>query len=288
MPQWEPSPQYGKIVEANRRFYARYADSYESTETCVVDPRAQRGLEHDLDRIWELLRADGGPVTVLDACGGSGTVAVKLLERGAEVTVCDISPELLDILECKCAQRSFAPRIVCAEIAEFLATDPVSYDLITFSSALHHLEDIEAVLSLARNRLRPGGLLFTVFDPTRRTTAAVRSLVSLDFLAFKLHRHARDVVPALWRRLRRRRARLAGRVGAARELELSDATVGVLAEYHVGMGIDDLALADRLVRGGFEMVWHERYAGARYLVTRFLLDRLTAVTAFKLLLLRPL
>jgi 2-polyprenyl-3-methyl-5-hydroxy-6-metoxy-1,4-benzoquinol methylase len=288
VPYWNPSARYRKVADANRAFYARTARWYDGTEPCVVSARLQQALEADLDRIV------GGPLAkaphtarALDACGGSGNVASKLLRRGVRVTVCDVSPDLLEIFRLKHAGDDGSVEIVCAEIGEYLARSDAHFDLIVFSSALHHLEDIRGVLTLAFERLNPGGLLFTVFDPTSRQHTLARALTRLDYVAFKIHKQPADVPASILRHVRRTWRGRRRDDTAGEELSITDDNVGVLAEYHVDRGIDDLDLVRWLRQIGFEVVWHQRYSDARYAATRVLLRWLDEVTMFKLLLRKP-
>ena len=286
MQPWQPTETYAKIASANRLYYAQTAAQYDSSETCVTDPKAQALLENDMDRILQLLTKPAAQVRALDACGGSGNIALKLLRRGVQVTLADISEELQAIFRRKCAAENFTPKIYTGEIAEFLAKAPDAFDLIVFSSALHHLENVEAVLRLARERLAPGGLLFTVFDPTCRAQHHVltRMAQRLDYFGFKLFCQTSDVFGALGRRTKRLLSgtRAANKSAAA----VNESTAGLLAEYHVEKGIDDLALVSRLKQAGYEVVWHERYAGGRTALTRKLIQALGDATSFKLLLRR--
>jgi ubiquinone/menaquinone biosynthesis C-methylase UbiE len=285
MSNWNPSAQYRKVAEANRQYYAQNAEMYELTETCVIDPRFQRSLGLDIDRILSMIDKHPNEIRALDACGGSGNVSMKLLIRAVQVTTCDISPHLLRIFQAKCRENGLSPIVLCAEIGAFLSMQKASYDLIVFSSALHHLESIDKVLLLAFSRLNSGGLLFTVFDPTSRTTILTRILLRLDYFVFKIHKQPHDVLAATVRRLRRTYAGvLSGYGNSKQDLEIDSSTLGVLAEYHVEHGIDDVDLVERLKGIGFEVVWHERYQDARYALTRLLLRLMNQVTAFKLLL----
>ena len=286
MPDWQPTETYTKIAAANRLFYAQTAAQYDTTETCVTDPRAQALLEQDLDRILQLLQRPAAQVRALDACGGSGNISLKLLRRGVRVTLADISEDLQAIFRQKCTAAGFTPTVFTGEIAAFLANTTDHFDLVVFSSALHHLENVEAVLRLARERLAPGGLLFTTFDPTARAQHhwLTRVLQRLDYFGFKLFCQTSDVLGAVRRRTKRL---LAGTRAAAKDqAEVNESTAGLLAEYHVEKGIDDLALVSHLKQAGYEVVWHERYAGGRTALTRGLIKALGDATSFKLLLRR--
>src|SRR5436190_5082746 len=226
MSNWSPSSEYQRVAEANRQFYAGIAPLYDGSETCVTDRRIQQNLEADLDRILGILGRQPTPIRALDACGGSGNVALKLLKRGLDVTLVDISPELLELFRNKCAGSHPAPGIVCSEIAAYMLQTSRTFDLIVFSSALHHLEDIEAVLTLAFQCLESGGLLYSIFDPTSRSRlkAATRLLQRLEYFTFKLFCQTGDLPAAAMRRLRR----LCSGVSAQRKSDaaLNRATAG--------------------------------------------------------------
>lgn len=286
MPDWLPSTAYKKIAEANREIYAKVAGLYDETETCVTDPGVQSELEATLDRVLALL-ALPGKILALDACGGSGNISLKLMRRGIKVVLTDISPELQQIFLAKCETLGLQPQAVCSEIAEFLARTELRFDLIVFSSALHHLENIDEVLTLAFGRLNPGGLLFTVFDPTSQEQLSTVSKILLrtEYFAFKIFCQTADLPQAIGRRLSRFVS--GSRPEDKSKMTLNNATAGMLAEYHAHKGIDDLALAQRLRQVGYEVVWHERSAGTRFAWTGRIVKWLGDVTSFTLLLRKP-
>lgn len=275
---------YQKVAEANRRYYAKTASLYNTTETCVTNIQAQHMLEEDIDDIVQLIGEAPGTIRALDACGGAGNVSTKLLRRKVDVITCDISIDLLGIFQEKCMREGLLPQIVCAEIGDFLTSAQVRYDLIVFSSALHHLEDVAGVLRLAYERLNPGGFLYTVFDPTARQSVFTRRVVWFDYIAFKVLQQTDDLLPGVIRRLLRTVNKFQRSDSSKEQMDISDANLGVLAEYHVEQGIDDIELVRYLAGIGFEIVWHNRYHGARYALTRYLLNLFGDVTAFKLLL----
>ena len=284
---WQPSTTYKKIAEANREFYAKTAGQYDATESCVTDSGTQSELEATLDRVLAVLGKRPGEVLALDACGGSGNISLKLLRRGVEVILTDISPELQGIFEAKCGQLGLRSQTVCSEIAEFLSATGLSFDLIVFSSALHHLENIDEVLTLAFDRLKPNGLLFTVFDPatSARLSTVSRILLRTEYFAFKVFCQTADLPKAVGRRVSRM---VSGSSSDDKSsVNLNSATAGMLAEFHVEKGIDDLALTQRLRQVGYEVVWHERSAGTRFALTGWIVRRLGDVTSFSLLLRKP-
>jgi 2-polyprenyl-3-methyl-5-hydroxy-6-metoxy-1,4-benzoquinol methylase len=287
MNQWKPSENYRKIAEANRSFYTNLAALYDKTEGSVVDPHEQAVLETELDRALTLLGRNTAEVRALDACGGSGSVALKLLRRGAKVTLADISPDLIKIFQKKCQTSGYKPETVCTEIADFLSDPKQTFDLIVFSAALHHLENIEGVLTLAFERLAPRGLLLTLFDPTDRSQLRMmtRVIQRVDYYAFKIIHQSADLPKAIGRRLRRIFA--GSSADNKTSVALDTSTVGMLAEYHIEKGIDDKRLVSVLCGVGYEVVEHERYAGGRTDWMRKTTKAFGDATSFKLVLRKP-
>ena len=242
-------------AEANRRFYADLAPVYDETEHCI-NCRAQRDrLRRLLDAALEL--APPAPST-LDACGGSGNAAELLADRGLRPVVVDVSAEMLARWRAKAAERGLDPEVHVSEIDAFLRSDQRDWDLIVFSSALHHLEDYREVLALAAERLSPSGLIATSYDPIR-TSAPVRLIMRLDWILWELFTQPGKALKLIGERLRRGRAAEAG------------PTIAQLAERHDSAGIDDVALAAAMAAAGVEVVRHDREAEARIGPIRFLL-----------------
>ena len=285
MDKWSPSKAYTNVAEANRCFFSQRAALFEATET----PRGahQAKLEADLDRVLEVLGKRPEEIRALDACGGSGNISLMLLRRGIQPILADISPELLEIFRQKCESNSFKPYTVCKEIGAFLAEESGPFDLILFSSALHHLENFRQVLTLAFNRLAPGGVLFTIYDPTprRQLRLITKILLRIEYYIFKIFYQSFDLPKAIGRRLRRT---LTGSSASNKgNVAFNSSNVGVLAECHVEQGIDDLDLVVYLREIGFEVVQHDRYAGTRFTWVDRMIRWLGDATHFKLLLRRP-
>jgi len=279
---WYPSEQYQKVAKANLLAYAKNAESYDRMETCVVSHRCQLMLERDIDEILHMLHSSiDKDIYALDACGGSGNVALKLLERGVKVVLCDISLELIEIFKSKCRDRGLSAEPICHEIGYFLSTTDKKFDLIIFSSALHHIEDYISVLQLASARLSPGGMIYTVFDGVKRGFLA-RVVLRADYMVFKALHHPSDMFPALIRRLKKMKSELSS--STSKEISnLTEENIGMLAEYRALRGIDDFVLVDKMQQQGLTIIWHKRYPDARYALFRFFLRFLRISTSFKLL-----
>lgn len=276
--------EYQRVAEANRLFYREVARLYDSTETCITSPRFQNQLRESLKEILGLISKPAQEVSALDACGGTGNVALNLARLGVPAELSDISSEQLAIYHEKCAAAGLEPRTFQGEISQFLRSNPAKYDLIVFSSALHHLQDYTYVLSLAFDALAPGGLIFTLYDPTpagarKRST---RIFLAADYLVFKFTAQLGDVPAGIARKIKRRLRR-----GAAAGAEGGSDETPFLAEYHMLSGIDDHKLAEHMKELGAEVVWHRRIPGGRHAFTRKLIGLFGDATDFELLLRKP-
>src|SRR5690242_5603457 len=132
--------------EANRLFYADLAAEYDRTERCAFTPGERAKLRGALERALERV---GPTPTALDAGGGTGNASSILVELGVEPLVVDVSPEMLAVWRAKATALGHEPHTEASGLEEFLDEGDESWDLIVFSSVLHHLEEPLRVLQLA-------------------------------------------------------------------------------------------------------------------------------------------
>jgi 2-polyprenyl-3-methyl-5-hydroxy-6-metoxy-1,4-benzoquinol methylase len=259
-----------RAADANRAFYADHAVAYDSSEHCVAHDKAQRLLERVLaDALAACATAE--PRT-LDACGGTGNVSTLLARRGVRTTVVDVSPEMLARWSAKAESLGVPADVEVAEVDEFLARDERSWDLIVFSSALHHLDDYAGVVAAAYGRLAPGGVLVTAFDPIQADDRLTQRLRRFDYL-LSLAASPRALAASLRRKSERRSS--------------GGVNIGELAEKHALDGVDEGAVVARLQEAGAEIVAHERYASQRYRLTELLFRALRRTTTFHLIARKP-
>ena len=104
---------------------------------------------------YEFVRAHfpPAPARVLDIAGGSGRFALPLLRDGYDVTVNDINPPSLRLLQKRCADLP-----VRLLPGDFLQVDvPGHFDAALAMECLEKLP-IEQALSRVRDLLKPGGV----------------------------------------------------------------------------------------------------------------------------------
>jgi len=267
-----------RIIAANRDFYRQVAEKYDRYESCVSNAHLQEILEADLDKIHSCFTSLGRTPMCLDCGGGTGNLALKMLARGWDATVVDVSDEMLGVFERKAAAKGFSPRLISRPIAQFLKTTSETFDLVAFNSVLHHLYCYTRVAELAAARVRSGGFFYSNFDPVvPRHPFWARTFESLDIVVAKFMFDVRDVLPGIWRRMRklfRRRDSLFGRA------VVSD---GDLAEYHARTGVDDAQIIHLLERSGFSILKHERYPAGRTRAAQFLNEPLRLLENFKII-----
>lgn len=253
-------------TEANRLFYASRANEYDTTEFCVNNPLCKRKLRDALEHALPNLPKDA---KVLDAGGGSGNACAFLIEQGFAPYLVDVSREMVAVWERKARLRGYEPRCEVTPLEDFFATDGRRWDLIVFSSVLHHLEDPAELLELAARRLEPGGFIVTVFDPLELRRAGV-ALRKLDYLVWLITHSARELPRLVAQRLR------------SRARAVTEENVGAVAEYHAVTGLNDREITTRLTDAGLVVVGHERTYDARYPFIRWLAELMRMPTSFSM------
>lgn len=133
----------------SRERFAPRAHDYRTSPTHAAGP--------DLDLLVSLVAA--GPGTrALDVATGGGHVALALAKTGADVTACDLTPEMLDAAAALLAEHGCQASFVVAE-ASALPFDDESLDVVTCRIAAHHFPDAAAFFAEVARVLRPGGRL---------------------------------------------------------------------------------------------------------------------------------
>jgi demethylmenaquinone methyltransferase/2-methoxy-6-polyprenyl-1,4-benzoquinol methylase len=136
-------------------------------------------LSANVDKAWRKTTVGRlglrGTERVLDACTGTGDLAIALLEGGAkEVVGTDFAPKMVERAERKAAKDVAAGR------ARFLVADttrlpfePGSFDAATVGFGVRNLEDMDAGFRELARVLRPGGRL-AVLEFSRPKNPIVR------------------------------------------------------------------------------------------------------------------
>jgi demethylmenaquinone methyltransferase / 2-methoxy-6-polyprenyl-1,4-benzoquinol methylase len=135
-------------AEGVRTMFDRIAPVYD-----VMNHVMTAGLDRRWRRITidETVRADD---RVLDACCGTGDLAIGARGRGADVVGLDFSERMLERAARKEPQIEWVQGDVLA-----LPFEDASFDAVTVGFGVRNVEDLEAGVRELRRVLRPGGRL---------------------------------------------------------------------------------------------------------------------------------
>jgi len=97
---------------------------------------------------------------VLDMAGGTGDIAFRLAKAGAEVTVADINPAMLEVGRERADKRGIADLTWQEENAESLTFGTELFDAYTIAFGIRNVTDIPAALREAHRVLKFGGRFF--------------------------------------------------------------------------------------------------------------------------------
>ncbi|MDR7254352.1 SAM-dependent methyltransferase [Nocardioides sp. BE266] len=98
---------------------------------------------------------------ILDAGCGSGPLVADFVERGADVTGFDASPEMVEIARRRLGDDA---TLLVADLTQPLPFGTGEFDDAVASLVLHYLEDWSGPLAELRRVLRPGGRLVVVVN----------------------------------------------------------------------------------------------------------------------------
>jgi ubiquinone/menaquinone biosynthesis C-methylase UbiE len=128
--------------------YARYASDYDERE------RFWNSFEQNY--LLPYINLAKGK-KVLDAGAGTGRIAIKLQNGGANVTALDISPEML----AKLKKKNHHIKTVEGDMEQMPFEDE-SFDMVFSSLAIVHLKKVDTFLDECYRVLKNGGLLILV------------------------------------------------------------------------------------------------------------------------------
>ena len=122
---------------------------------------AMSGGMHRLwkDRFVRRVKPQPGEA-ILDMAGGTGDIAFRMAERGAEVTVADINQEMLDVGLERAVKRGLDTLVWSRQNAEQLAYPDRTFDAYTIAFGIRNVTHIDKALAEAFRVLKFGGRFF--------------------------------------------------------------------------------------------------------------------------------
>jgi SAM-dependent methyltransferase len=184
-------------LEAVRAAFTRQAD-YINTSPAFVNEERVRWLL----RLARASSAQGIPLRLavaLDVACGAGIIAVALAAQVRHVTGVDITPAVLERAETRAREAQVHNvRFEVGDAARLPYPD-ACFDLVTCTSAFHHLDQSQRVMAEVARVLRSGGA-FCAMDIT---TPEVRPAREQHQIMERLRdpSHTTNLTPSAWRRL---------------------------------------------------------------------------------------
>ncbi len=226
------------ILDENIKLHRIEAGHYEALHPEEYNWFEQGQILRDLAFIRSLLPSGSA---ALDLGCGTGNIFLKLLELGFEGWGVDISQEMLSSLERRVPDSvRHKATLYAQDIDTFIGACSRKFDLMTISSALHHLPDYINTLGRAAGLLNKGGYLYITHEPTKDALSPDpffrKILWQLDNLLYVLYRRGR--APAV----------------EARNYRLSD--------YHLYHGFNEDAVVSQCRARGLEVVKFTKYSSA--------------------------
>lgn len=167
----DDGPTGGRLNDI-RAYYDRIAPRLRAVEQ--QNWHLQSRMSCVLDTIDGYGPGSGG--RVLDVGCGGGFLLEELARRGYSGVGIDLSPESVDIARTRLTDIGAADRLT-AQVGSAYEPPEGTYDLITLTDVLEHLEDPRACLRALRGNLAPGGLL-VISTPNRRSLPGARRWLS--------------------------------------------------------------------------------------------------------------
>jgi 2-polyprenyl-3-methyl-5-hydroxy-6-metoxy-1,4-benzoquinol methylase len=225
---------------------------YDAVHPEIFGSFEQRRIARDLDLISSVVPEQPAP-HVLDLGCGTGNLTLKYLQRGYWVRAVDISPEMIGVLRAKLDPTVLHHVDLLVSGAEEVVADihtHGTWDVISFSSVLHHLPDYRIVLKQSLQQLRPGGVLYVCHEPLQRLGAMKR-------VGFRLMETILDRLDSLYINMWKSRVYLTqAHRRPSRLLKRMDYG---LSDYHARLGIDAEDVVRELKSAGATTLVYETY-----------------------------
>ncbi len=153
-----------EVRKVNKELHDLEAQYYDILHGEIWNFYEQSKTRRDLRKIAEIIQKE--TLNVLDVGAGTGNLTLKFLTSGNTVTAIDISEEMLKVLSNKIFDEyKDDVELVCGDVDEFLSKTEQKYDVICFSSVLHHLPDYFYTLDLSISKLGSGGVIYITHEP---------------------------------------------------------------------------------------------------------------------------
>jgi demethylmenaquinone methyltransferase/2-methoxy-6-polyprenyl-1,4-benzoquinol methylase len=146
-----PAEKTAKVGEV----FARVARRYD-----IMNDAMSGGMH----RLWKdrfVARAKPRPgERILDVAGGTGDIAFRMKAKGADVTVSDINPAMLEVGEQRAIKKGLTDLAWSVQNAETLSFGDATFDAYTIAFGIRNVTHIDRALAEAHRVLKRGGRFF--------------------------------------------------------------------------------------------------------------------------------
>lgn len=135
--------------------------------------RLTNDVDYDatVDFYYEILKREGlSPRTAVDLACGTGSVALRLAQRGLQVTAVDMSWEMLMVAQQKAAEAAIYPQFACQKLQQLHLPKGVDLAVCALDSIDYILDPADCKKAIQRiyKVLNPGGcFIFDVNTPEK-------------------------------------------------------------------------------------------------------------------------
>ena len=136
------------------------------------------------DKFVRRIKPQGGE-DILDMAGGTGDIAFRMEQSGANITVSDINAEMLSVGMDRAVERGIDSMVWSEQNAEKLTFPDRHFDAYTIAFGIRNVTDIPGALKEAHRVLRYGGRFYCLEFSTIEWLgiSKLNDLYSLNILA---------------------------------------------------------------------------------------------------------
>ncbi len=119
----------------------------------------------DIERILSIFPEKSTPLQILDAGGGMAQLSQKLARLSHQVTLCDISEQMLDLARQEIVRQNLARqyRFIHSPVQDLAAHLNEPMDVVLFHAVMEWLADPQSALKGLLNHVKPGGVASVMF-----------------------------------------------------------------------------------------------------------------------------
>ena len=154
------------VSKANKEFYDKEnKKNFIDGSPHLKHKEIKNLLKITIDGICNYNKKFSSQLKVLDLGSGNGEITKFFLENDAFITAVDISEVQLNILKQNCSKYSNRIRLLVGDLNQDLNIIDEYYDIILFSSILHHIPNYLDLINRVIPKLKTNGQIFSFQDP---------------------------------------------------------------------------------------------------------------------------